>query len=94
MVQNWSLALDQDKLKALGLSTQAVQQTLYTELTGMKAAELYEGDRTVELDTAMGNFVGASPSGITSRFFLSLQLGIFSPGVNPRSACTTSFSPS
>ena len=43
------LALDQDKLKALGLSTQAVQQTLYTELTGMKAAELYEGDRTVDI---------------------------------------------
>ena len=43
------LALDQDKLKALGLSTQMVQQTLYTELTGVKAAELYEGDRTVDI---------------------------------------------
>ena len=43
------LALDQDKLKALGLSTQMVQQMLYTELTGVKAAELYEGDRTVDI---------------------------------------------
>lgn len=43
------LALDQDKLKALGLSTQMVQQMLYTELTGVKAAELYEGDRMVDI---------------------------------------------
>ena len=43
------LALDQDKLKALGLSTQMVQQMLYTELAGVKAAELYEGDRTVDI---------------------------------------------
>ena len=43
------LALDQDKLRALGLSTQMVQQMLYTELTGVKAAELYEGDRTVDI---------------------------------------------
>ena len=41
--------LDQDKLKALGLSTQAVQQMLYTELSGAKAAELYDGDRTVDI---------------------------------------------
>ena len=43
------LALDQDKLKVLGLSTQMVQQMLYTELAGVKAAELYEGDRTVDI---------------------------------------------
>ena len=43
------LALDQDKLKALGLSTQMMQQMLYTELAGVKAAELYEGDRTVDI---------------------------------------------
>ena len=43
------LALDQDKLRALGLSTQMVQQMLYTELSGVKAAELYEGDRTVDI---------------------------------------------
>lgn len=43
------LALDQDKLRALGLSTQMVQQMLYMELTGVKAAELYEGDRTVDI---------------------------------------------
>ncbi|MBR1581131.1 MAG: efflux RND transporter permease subunit [Selenomonadaceae bacterium] len=42
--------LDQDKLSALGLSTTAVAQTLYTELTGAKAAEFYTGDRTLDID--------------------------------------------
>ncbi len=42
--------LDQDKLRALGVSPQAVKSTLYTELTGAKSAEFYTGDRTIAVD--------------------------------------------
>lgn len=44
------IALDQDKLRALGVSSQAVKSTLYTELTGAKASEFYTGDRTIDID--------------------------------------------
>ncbi len=44
------IELDQDKLRALGVSSQAVKSTLYTELTGAKAAEFYTGDRTIDID--------------------------------------------
>ena len=33
------LELDQDKLRSMGVTTQAVSQMLYTEITGAKAAE-------------------------------------------------------
>ena len=42
--------LDQDKLRALGVSSQAVKSTLYTEITGAKASEFYTGDRTIDID--------------------------------------------
>lgn len=42
--------LDQDKLRALGVSSQAVKSTLYTEVTGAKVAEFYTGDRTIDID--------------------------------------------
>ncbi len=42
--------LDQDKLRALGVSSQAVKSTLYTEITGAKASEFYAGDRTIDID--------------------------------------------
>ena len=42
--------LDQNKLRALGVSSQAVKSTLYTEITGAKAAEFYTGDRTIDID--------------------------------------------
>ena len=42
--------LDQDKLRALGVSSQIVKSTLYTEITGAKAAEFYTGDRTIDID--------------------------------------------
>lgn len=42
--------LDQDKLSALGLSSNAVAQMLYTELTGAAAAEFYTGDRTLDIE--------------------------------------------
>ena len=43
------LELDQDKLKSLGLSAQAVKQMIYTEVTGAKAAQFYNGDRTLDI---------------------------------------------
>lgn len=55
--ENWGyksrvmhLELDQDKLRALGLSSQNVAKMLYTEITGAKAAEFYTGDRTIDID--------------------------------------------
>ena len=42
--------LDQDKLRALGVTAQAVKSTLYTEITGAKVAEFYTGDRTIDID--------------------------------------------
>ena len=44
------IELDQDKLRALGVSSQFVKQMLYTEITGAKAAEFYTGDRTIDID--------------------------------------------
>ncbi len=43
------LALDQDKLRALGITGQTLAQTLYTELSGASVAQYYEGDRTVDI---------------------------------------------
>ena len=43
------LELDQDKLKSLGLSAQAVKQMIYTEVTGATAAQFYSGDRTLSI---------------------------------------------
>lgn len=43
------LQLDQDKLRSMGISSQAVAQTLYTELTGATAAQYYTGDRTIDI---------------------------------------------
>ena len=42
--------LDQEKLRALGMSSQAVKSMLYTEVTGAKVAEFYTGDRTIDID--------------------------------------------
>lgn len=47
------LELDQDKLRALGISSQAVAQMLYTEITGATAAQFYAGDRTIGIDLRM-----------------------------------------
>ena len=43
------IKLDQDKLRAMGVTSQSVAQTLYTELTGATAAQFYSGDRTVSI---------------------------------------------
>lgn len=44
------LELDQDKLRALGMSSQSVAQSVYTEITGATAAQFYTGDRTIAID--------------------------------------------
>lgn len=44
------IKLDQNKLRALGVSSQAIKSTLYTEITGAKVAEFYTGDRTIDID--------------------------------------------
>ena len=44
------LELNQDKLRALGLSSQDVSRMLYTEITGATAAQFYTGDRTIDID--------------------------------------------
>lgn len=43
------LELDQDKLRSMGISSQAVAQMLYTEITGATAAQFYSGDRTIDI---------------------------------------------
>ena len=47
--------LDQDKLKSLGISSQAVAQSLYTEITGATAAQFYFNDRTIDIDLKIKN---------------------------------------
>ena len=44
------LELDQDKLRAMGITSQSVAQTIYTELTGATAAQFYAGDRTIDIN--------------------------------------------
>lgn len=39
--------LDQNKLKALGISGQTVAQSLYTEVSGATVAQYYAGDKTI-----------------------------------------------
>ena len=41
------LELDQDKLRGMGISSQELAQTLYTEISGTNVAEYYRGDRTI-----------------------------------------------
>ena len=44
------IELDQEKLRALGVSSQVVKSILYTEITGARASEFYTGDRTIDID--------------------------------------------
>ena len=44
------LELDLAKLHSMGLSKSDVAQTIYTELNGGKVAELYTGDRTLDIE--------------------------------------------
>lgn len=49
------LALDQDKLRAMGISGQSVAQMLYTEISGASAAQYYAGDRTIDIMLRMND---------------------------------------
>ena len=49
------LEFDQAKLRALGLSPQAVAQTVYTEVSGASAALLYSGDRTIDIQLRLAD---------------------------------------
>lgn len=50
-----NLEFDQAKLRALGLSPQAVAQTVYTEVSGASAAQLYSGDRTIDIQLRLAD---------------------------------------
>lgn len=43
------LTLDQDKLRSMGISSQQLAQTLYTEISGASVAQYYKGDRTIDI---------------------------------------------
>lgn len=49
------LEFDQAKLRTLGLSPQAVAQTVYTEISGASAAQLYSGDRTIDIQLRLAD---------------------------------------
>ena len=49
------LEFDQTKLRALGLSPQTVAQTIYTEVSGASAAQLYSGDRTIDIQLRLAD---------------------------------------
>lgn len=49
------LEFDQTKLRALGLSPQTVAQTVYTEVSGASAAQLYSGDRTIDIQLRLAD---------------------------------------
>ena len=49
------LEFDQAKLRALGLSPQAVAQTVYTDVSGASAAQLYSGDRTIDIQLRLAD---------------------------------------
>ena len=50
-----NLEFDQAKLRALGLSPQTVAQTVYTEVSGASAAQLYSGDRTIDIQLRLAD---------------------------------------
>lgn len=43
------LTVDQDKLRNLGITGEALSKTLYTQLSGASVAEYYEKDRTIDI---------------------------------------------
>lgn len=44
-----NLKIDQDKARALGVNSQSLSMTLYTELTGYPVTEFREGDKTINI---------------------------------------------
>ena len=58
--RNWNektktvhLELDQDKLRAMGISGQQLAQTLYMEVSGASIAQYYKGDRTIDIQVRL-----------------------------------------
>lgn len=49
------LDVDQEKLRALGVSGQTLALTLQTQLSGAKVAEFYDRDRTVDITLRIGS---------------------------------------
>lgn len=45
--------LDEAKLRALGTSSYHVKRALYADITGIKASQLYIGDRTIDIEFRM-----------------------------------------
>ena len=66
------IELDQDKIRALGVSGQEVKSMLYSEVMGMKAAEFYTGDRTIEIDVRLAE---ADRNNLASLKNLPIYLG-------------------
>ena len=66
------IELDQDKLRALGISSQEVKSMLYTEITGAKAAEFYTGDRTIDINLRLA---AADRNNLTTLKSLPIYLG-------------------
>lgn len=66
------IELDQDKLRALGVSSQLVKSMLYTEITGAKASEFYTGDRTIDIDLRL---VAADRNNLAALKSLPIYLG-------------------
>ncbi|MBQ4404884.1 MAG: efflux RND transporter permease subunit [Selenomonadaceae bacterium] len=66
------IELDQNKLRALGVSSQAVKSTLYTEITGAKVAEFYTGDRTIDINLRLAE---ADRNNLASLKNLPIYLG-------------------
>ena len=66
------IELDKDKLRAMGISPQAVKSMLYTEITGATAAQFYTGDRTINIDLRL---VAADRNNLESLKSLPIYLG-------------------
>ena len=44
------VSVDSDKIRSLGLSVQAIKNTLYTELSGATVSQFYHRDRAIDID--------------------------------------------
>ena len=64
--------IDKDKLRAMGISPQAVKSMLYTEITGATAAQFYTGDRTINIDLRL---TAADRNNLESLKSLPIYLG-------------------
>ena len=66
------IEIDKNKLRATGISPQAVKSMLYTEITGATAAQFYTGDRTIDIDLRL---IAADRNNLESLKSLPIYLG-------------------